>query len=67
MANSNDEHWKNWILENKAKPVEFRIKVQFLKEQMWFNHLDKLQNKTMDFSLSIFQIKTYVFLANILW
>lgn len=56
MVNSNDEHWKNWILENKAKQVESRIKVQFLKKQIWFNHLNKFQNKTMDFSLSIFKL-----------
>lgn len=60
VANSNDEHWKNWILE-EAKQVKFRIKVQFLKEQMWFNHLTKLQNKTMDFSLSIFKLRLLSF------
>lgn len=60
VTNSNDEHWKNWILE-EAKQVKFRIKVQFLKGQMWFNHLNKLQNKTMDFSLSIFKLRLLSF------
>lgn len=57
MTNSKDEHWKNQMLENKAKQAEFRIKVRFLKKQSWFNNLNKLQTKTMDFSLSTIKLR----------